>query len=66
MATLSACCGKPPAPQVFQHANLTAKCPEPAPFDGSTSDDIVDAYLDLAAQYKDCAIRHNALVESLK
>lgn len=65
MTTLSACCGKPPAPQVFQHANLTAACPAAPEFDGTTSDDLVDAYLNLSAQYTDCATRHNALVDSL-
>lgn len=66
MTTLSACSGKQPAPQVFQHANLVAKCDEAPAFDGRTSDDVVDAYLGLSARYADCATRHNALVESLR
>lgn len=65
MTILSACSGTPPSPQVFYHANLTAKCEDAPPFEGATSDDLVDAHLDLTAQYADCATRHNALVEAL-
>lgn len=66
MTTLSACCEKPASPQVFQPANLTAACPAVPAFEGRTSDDLVSAYLDMAALYADCSTRHNALVESLR
>lgn len=65
MTILSACSETQPAPQVFYHANLTARCSDAPPFEGATSDDLVDAHLYLNAAYSDCATRHNALVGAI-
>lgn len=64
MLTLSACSETPP-PATPPPANLAAKCPPPAPFDGTTADDLVTGYLDLIGLYRECAVRHNALVDAL-
>lgn len=64
MLTPSACSGPPP-PHTPPPANLTAKCPAPAPFTGATADDLVTDYLDLIGLYRDCSVRHNALIDAL-
>ena len=64
MLTLCAC-SKTPAATTPPPANLTVKCPGVPAFQGTTSDDLVSAHLDLIGQYRECATRHNALVDSL-
>ncbi|WP_010033297.1 hypothetical protein [Gemmata obscuriglobus] len=41
------------------------ECPPPAPFEGTTADDLVTDHLDLLGLYRECATRHNALVNAL-
>ena len=64
MLTLSAC-SKTPAPATPPPANLTARCGPPVPFAGATADDLVSDYIALVALYRDCAARHNGLVDAL-
>lgn len=58
--TSSACSATPPA-ALTPPANLSAPCAPLPEFDGQTSDDLAQSYLDLVAIYNDCAIRHNGL-----
>ncbi|QEG30291.1 hypothetical protein GobsT_50950 [Gemmata obscuriglobus] len=64
MLTLSAC-SKTPALLTPPPANLMTECPPPAPFEGTTADDLVTDHLDLLGLYRECATRHNALVNAL-
>lgn len=46
-------------------ASLTVKCELLPAFEGTTADDVVSDYLNLVALYRDCSVRHNALVDAL-
>jgi hypothetical protein len=56
----------PPLLPISLPANLTAPCAPLPPFEGKTSDDLVDSYLELTSYYKDCSTRHAGLIEAVK
>ena len=58
-------CSEMPALVLPPPANLTVECPPVPPFEGSTSDDLISAHIEVIGLYRDCSVRHNALVDGL-
>lgn len=57
-------CSTPPAPASLQ-ASLLAPCPDLEAVQPADLGDLLEVAADTAIQYRQCAVRHNALVKAL-
>lgn len=47
-------------------ATLTAKCPDLEPVNPADMGDLLQVAVETSIQYRECATRHNALVDAIK